>query len=286
MSGRYRAASQVCLSRRKRQSRRTQPASPRRGRQVPGLSAAATPLPGCVIETPSQRRARQQASSTAQPVERGAPDVEHGATPEGPSTRTRSAQEKDPHVPNPPPRHAPDNSGRDLTETAATSPPPAPGTASPSAPKTGRTGGAGSPFKPAARPAHHGNRAFLTCAVRYLAEAGIRQFVDIGCGLPTTSGNVHEVAQTVDPACRVVSVDNNPGNSEALAGDLGLANGGILPPPTRDGRKDRPRAHGFAMARDCVTPPSHRGGQRRNVTELFGCPAVQASAGRVADGRG
>ncbi|WP_245985041.1 SAM-dependent methyltransferase [Streptomyces tateyamensis] len=53
------------------------------------------------------------------------------------------------------------------------------------------------------------NRAFLQRAVRLLAEAGIRQFVDIGAGLPSP-GNVHEVAQAVDPASRVVYVDNDP----------------------------------------------------------------------------
>lgn len=54
------------------------------------------------------------------------------------------------------------------------------------------------------------NRAFLGRAVRYLVtEAGIRQFLDIGSGLPATN-NVHEVAQQADPACRVVYVDNDP----------------------------------------------------------------------------
>jgi O-methyltransferase involved in polyketide biosynthesis len=54
------------------------------------------------------------------------------------------------------------------------------------------------------------NRKFLGRAVRYLvAEAGIRQFLDIGAGLPTTE-NVHEVAQGVDPTARVVYVDNDP----------------------------------------------------------------------------
>ena len=63
---------------------------------------------------------------------------------------------------------------------------------------------------PAIRVAARENRAFLGRAVRYLAaEAGIRQFLDIGTGLPTT-GNVHEVAQSVDPSCRVVYVDNDP----------------------------------------------------------------------------
>jgi len=54
------------------------------------------------------------------------------------------------------------------------------------------------------------NRAFLGRAVRYLAgEAGIRQFLDIGTGLPTAD-NTHEVAQQVAPACRIVYVDNDP----------------------------------------------------------------------------
>jgi O-methyltransferase involved in polyketide biosynthesis len=53
-------------------------------------------------------------------------------------------------------------------------------------------------------------RAFLGRAVRYLAEEeGIRQFLDIGTGLPTVD-NTHDVAQRVDPACRIVYVDNDP----------------------------------------------------------------------------
>src|SRR6202522_2498663 len=63
---------------------------------------------------------------------------------------------------------------------------------------------------PAIRTAARENRAFLGRAVRYLAaEAGIRQFLDIGTGLPTAD-NVHEVAQAVAPASRVVYVDNDP----------------------------------------------------------------------------
>jgi S-adenosyl methyltransferase len=53
------------------------------------------------------------------------------------------------------------------------------------------------------------NRAFLGRAVRFLARHGIRQFLDIGSGLPAT-GNVHEVAQAVAPQSRVVYVDNDP----------------------------------------------------------------------------
>jgi S-adenosyl methyltransferase len=54
------------------------------------------------------------------------------------------------------------------------------------------------------------NRRFLRRAVRHLArEAGIRQFLDIGTGLPTM-GNVHEVARTEAPDSRIVYVDNDP----------------------------------------------------------------------------
>ena len=54
------------------------------------------------------------------------------------------------------------------------------------------------------------NRAFLGRAVRFLtAEAGIRQFLDIGTGIPT-AGNVHEVAQAIAPEARVVYVDYDP----------------------------------------------------------------------------
>jgi S-adenosyl methyltransferase len=53
------------------------------------------------------------------------------------------------------------------------------------------------------------NRAFLRRAVRYLADRGIRQFLDIGTGLPSAD-NTHEVAQRVAPECRVVYADNDP----------------------------------------------------------------------------
>ena len=54
------------------------------------------------------------------------------------------------------------------------------------------------------------NRKFLIRAVRYLAaEAGIRQFLDLGSGIPT-SPNVHEAAQQAAPESRVVYVDNDP----------------------------------------------------------------------------
>ena len=69
------------------------------------------------------------------------------------------------------------------------------------------------------------NRAFLRRVVRFLAaEAGIRQFIDIGSGLPTMD-NVHEVAQRAAPEARVVYVDHDPvvlAHARALLADGSL----------------------------------------------------------------
>ncbi|HSZ40709.1 MAG TPA: SAM-dependent methyltransferase [Trebonia sp.] len=63
---------------------------------------------------------------------------------------------------------------------------------------------------PGIRPMARASRLFLGRAVRYLAgEAGVRQFLDIGAGLPSTE-NTHEVAHAVAPDSRVVYVDNDP----------------------------------------------------------------------------
>jgi SAM-dependent methyltransferase len=62
---------------------------------------------------------------------------------------------------------------------------------------------------PQIRLAAQQNRAFLGRAVRHLAEAGVRQFLDIGTGLPTQK-NVHEVVREVAPDASVVYVDNDP----------------------------------------------------------------------------
>jgi hypothetical protein len=87
-------------------------------------------------------------------------------------------------------------------------------------------------FAPDLKDSARDTRAFLRKAVRFLAERGIRQFVDIGTGLPT-SGSVHEVAQEVDPEARVLYVDIDPivvahgramisdtRNTEIIIGDL------------------------------------------------------------------
>jgi SAM-dependent methyltransferase len=70
-------------------------------------------------------------------------------------------------------------------------------------------------------------RAFLGRTVRYLVrEAGIRQFLDVGTGIPT-AGNVHDVAQEFAPQSRVLYVDNDP---------IVLAHSRALVPSAREGR--------------------------------------------------
>jgi O-methyltransferase involved in polyketide biosynthesis len=67
------------------------------------------------------------------------------------------------------------------------------------------------------------NRAFIGRAVRYIAGSGIRQFIDLGGGLPTQT-NVHEMARRVTPDARVAYVDNDPvvwSHGQALLADSG-----------------------------------------------------------------
>lgn len=53
------------------------------------------------------------------------------------------------------------------------------------------------------------NRAYLRRVVTHLAQQGVRQFIDLGSGIPTV-GNTHEVAQRVDPGAKIVYVDHEP----------------------------------------------------------------------------
>jgi hypothetical protein len=74
---------------------------------------------------------------------------------------------------------------------------------------------------PDAVAATRANRAFLYRAVRFVVDAGVRQFLDLGSGIPT-AGNVHEVAQRATPDARVVYVDVDPvavAHSRALLAD-------------------------------------------------------------------
>jgi hypothetical protein len=62
---------------------------------------------------------------------------------------------------------------------------------------------------PQVRTLARANRAFLGRAIRFLVDSGVRQFIDLGSGIPT-QGNVHEVAQAASPGARVVYVDKDP----------------------------------------------------------------------------
>ena len=80
-------------------------------------------------------------------------------------------------------------------------------------------------------------RDFLGRAVRFLGEAGVRQFLDIGSGIPT-QGNVHEVAQRADPGARVVYADIDPvaiAHSKAIL--AGSENAAIIDADLRDPEK-------------------------------------------------
>jgi SAM-dependent methyltransferase len=86
------------------------------------------------------------------------------------------------------------------------------------------------------------NRAFLYRAVRHLVGAGVRQFLDLGSGIPT-SGNVHEVAQRAAPDATVVYVDMDPvavAHSRALLADN--PNASVVQADAREGGAllDRP----------------------------------------------
>ncbi|GIF38776.1 SAM-dependent methyltransferase [Actinoplanes xinjiangensis] len=78
------------------------------------------------------------------------------------------------------------------------------------------------------------NRAFLQRAVRFLAGAGVRQFLDIGSGIPAT-GNVHEIAQAEAPGSAVVYVDVDPVAVEHSRAMLaGVAGTGVILADARD----------------------------------------------------
>ena len=80
------------------------------------------------------------------------------------------------------------------------------------------------------------NRLFLARAVTWLAGRAVRQFVDIGCGLPTAN-NTHQLARAAHPACRVAYVDQDPvvvSHARALLSGAGvIALQGDLADPVR-----------------------------------------------------
>jgi hypothetical protein len=83
-------------------------------------------------------------------------------------------------------------------------------------------------------PMARGNREFMRRAVRYMAEHGVRQIIDIGTGIPTAP-NTHQVAHEVSPEVRVAYVDNDPiVGAYAGAHLLGEGNTGFLHGDLRD----------------------------------------------------
>jgi len=89
------------------------------------------------------------------------------------------------------------------------------------------------------------HRAFLRRAVRHLLARGVRQFLDLGSGIPTV-GNVHEIAQAVDPTARVVYVDVDP---VAVAHSRAILTGNELVGVLRTDVRDAPAVLGSPEVR-------------------------------------
>jgi hypothetical protein len=101
------------------------------------------------------------------------------------------------------------------------------------------------------------NRSFLRRSVRWLAQQGIRQFIEIGAGLPVRE-NMHDIVQRVAPCCRVAYVDNDPivlthgrayldgDSTTVIAADL-RAPGAILRAPDLRSRIDLDRPVAVCM---------------------------------------
>jgi hypothetical protein len=110
-------------------------------------------------------------------------------------------------------------------------------------------------------------RQFLNRAVTHLtAEAGIRQFLDIGTGLPTVD-NTHEVAQRSAPDARIVYVDNDPlvlAHAQALL--TGSPQGVIRRLDALGGSYEPPllRARPFRSRREGAAPKTRRAARRRS----------------------
>ena len=116
------------------------------------------------------------------------------------------------------------------------------------------------------------NRAFLRRAVQYLAgEAGIRQFLDIGTGLPTAE-NTHEVAQGIAPEARIVYVDNDP---------IVLAHARALLTSSPEGAT----AYVDADARDTGKILEAAAGSSTSASPSPSCPCWSCSTSRTRTGR-
>ena len=85
------------------------------------------------------------------------------------------------------------------------------------------------------------NRAFLRRVVKYMADAGIRQFIDVGPGIPAPDCT-HEVAQAIAPETRVVYVDNDP---VVIAYSRALLRSSAIPQDEQSAAIEREYAHGL-----------------------------------------
>ena len=142
-------------------------------------------------------------------------------------------------------------------------------------------------------------RAFLVRAVRYLAaQAGIRQFLDIGTGIPTAN-NTHQVAQAAAPGARVVYVDNDPlvlAHARALLTSVPEDATAYLDADARDPDEILAGAAGLSRERGCAprlpsaprysrTPPSTRSptdtAGRRSLAQPSPTPPRSAGCSRA-----
>ena len=124
------------------------------------------------------------------------------------------------------------------------------------------------------------NRAALGRAVRYMADRGVSQFLDLGSGLPAAQ-NTHQIAQAANPEARVVYVDNDPSVSAARPGAAHrrrLDGGGAGRRPVarraagaaRGGRVPRLQPADRADTQRGDPPPARRGGPARHRRPLPG----------------
>jgi hypothetical protein len=102
--------------------------------------------------------------------------------------------------------------------------------------------------EPNARDLVKQNRAFLGRAVQLMCDAGIRQFIDLGSGIPTQE-NVHEIAQRADPAARVVYVDIDP---VAVAHGKQILRGNQLATVINEDFRDPPAVTGNRAVRELI----------------------------------
>jgi hypothetical protein len=109
------------------------------------------------------------------------------------------------------------------------------------------------------------NRAFLRRAVRYMTDAGIRQFIDVGPGIPAPDCT-HEVAQAISPETRVLYVDNDP---VVIAYSRALLRSAAIPSAGTD-EKEIELAQGLVLGADADAEEGEQGGGAGGGRGLIG----------------